>query len=213
VTTVQDIITILDDHGFTDTDTNTKLAYLQWAITQFCAMEPWPFLEATATLTFTGSSSTPVTAPPNFRAVRTLNDASTGRKIMPERLDTLENAQGMLTTQLSDPLFYYIEAGQLNLAPIPPASFTGKLRYLQFQPDVNVATSSLLIPNRYWMVLAFGALSRLYAQDDDMETSLQMQQVFKESIGEIRDEIWREQFDMGDYVVMTDPDYLIDFPI
>jgi hypothetical protein len=214
---VADILAILDDHGFIDTDTNTKLAYLNNAITEFCSVEPWPFLEAQpATLSFDGTHSYPSAGmPTNFRAVLSVVDSSTGRLIIPERVDNLDRAQGSLTTQQSDALFYYFIGNQLNFAPIPPASFQARLRYLQFHPDVTSSSvaADFLIPKRFWMALVFGALVRLYDQDDDPDTSERMRGHFNNFVQTVRDEIWQRQFDMPDRVVITDPDYLIDFPI
>lgn len=206
-----DMLSVLDDHGFIDTDEATKLAYLNDAITDFCAREAWPFLEAQpATLQFDGTDSAPsVGMPTNFRAALSISDASTGRLIMPERIETLEGAQANLTLMTGDPQFFYFIGTEINFAPIPPASFTARLRYVQYHPEITDSSdaSSILVPQRLWMVLVFGALIRLYDQDDDPESSARFETHFETRIMSIRNEIWQRQFNQPDHIVMPDLDY------
>ena len=214
---VSDMLSFIDDHGFEDANSNTKLDALNTAIADFNAREPWPFLEAQpVTLTFNGTSSVPTNLPSDFGAVLTLVDPNTGRLIMPERIDNLEKEAAQLTTQTgSDPIFYYFIGGQLNFAAIPGASFTARLRYLRVQPEVTGSSTSadIFLPTRHWMAYIEGALSILYDQDDDPEMAVRMQTRLEARVERIRNELWGQQYDRSDSVRMTDPDFLIDFPI
>lgn len=212
-----DIIVILDDHGFLDTDTTTKVAFINDAIADFCAREAWPFLEAEpVTLTFDGSSGTPDTGmPDNLRAVVSVIDLSTGRTIAPERIDNLEKRYPLLLTQTGNPPgFYYFIGTELHFAGIPPSDFTARLRYIQYHPQItsDSVLADFLIPQRFWMTIVFGALIRLYDLDDDPETSARFEQHFESRIAAIRSELWQRQFDRSDTIVITDPDYLPDYP-
>jgi len=210
-----DIVSVINDYGFEDTSSNTKLAMLNDTISEFCALEPWPFLESDVTLTFSGSSAVPTNIPSDFRASLVIVDPVTGRNIRPERLDTLEKSAAGLLTQSGDPLFYYFEGGQLRFAGVPTASFTARMRYLRLHPTVTVDTTSsgYLIPVRHWWVLIFGTLAKLYDLDDDPEMSDRMEAHYDKKVAKIRSELWKTQYDEPDYVVVTDPDYIIDFPV
>ena len=214
---VTDILQVIDDHGFLDTDTNTKLAFLNDAITDFCSRELWPFLEADpVTLTFDGTNPYPTNLPTNFQTVISIVDPVTGRVILPNRVDTLEKQAAQLMTQLGpDPLYYYFDGNKLKFASIPPASFTARMRYIQYHPEVTSSTDStgFLIPKRFWMALVFGTLIRLYDLDDDPQMSARYEQHLETRIASIRASLWQRQVDQPDAVTITDPDYLIDFPL
>src|SRR5690242_20206191 len=136
------MLSILNDHGFDDTSTPTKLAFLNDTITDFCSRYPWPFLEASVTLTFDGSSAVPSNLPAEFRSALVIVDPNTGRVIDPFRLDAVEKQGATLLTQTgSEPLVYYFQAGQLMLGPIPPTSTTLRMRYLKFHPDVDSSST------------------------------------------------------------------------
>jgi hypothetical protein len=90
------------------------------------------------------------------------------------------------------------------------------VRYLKFHPEVtadSVAAANYLIPSRHWMVLVFGTLAKLYDLDDDPEMSDRMEGHFDKKVAKIRNELWKQQFDRPDHVVITDPDYLLDYPV
>lgn len=211
-----DILSVINDHGFDDTSTQTKLAFLNDAIADFCSREPWPFLEAApVTLTFDGVSSMPTNFPSDFLSAISIVDPNTTRPITPERVDTIEKSDANLITQTGDPFFYYFIGHKLNFAPIPLASQTLRLRYLAMHPDVTVDTTSVdyLVPQRHWMLLVYGTLQRLYDLDDDPEMSARFEQHFESRIMRMRDELWKTQYDRPDRVVITDPDFLLDLPI
>jgi hypothetical protein len=211
-----DILSVLNDHGFSDTSTNTKLSFLNDTISEFSALEPWPFLEASTTLTFDGLNAVATNLPADLRATVSVVDPGTGRIVVPERLDTLEKSGALMITQTgTDSLVYYFEAGQLRFAPIPTASFTARVRYLKFHPEVTAdsVAANYLIPSRHWMVLVFGTLAKLYDLDDDPEMSDRMEGHFDKKVAKIRNELWKQQFDRPDHVVITDPDYLLDYPV
>jgi hypothetical protein len=213
--TTADILSVLNDHGFSDTSTSTKLDFLNDTASEFCALEPWPFLEASITLTFSGSSNVAANNPADFRSSVKIVDPTSGRKVRPERLDTLESSAATLLTENGEPLVYYFEAGQLRFAPIPPATFTARMRYLRLHPDItaDTAAAGYLIPQRHWQVLVYGTLAKLYDLDDDPEMSDRMERHFDKKVAKIRAELWKQQYDEPDYVAITDPDYLIDFPM
>lgn len=210
-----DILSVINDHGFDDTDTTTKLAFLNDTITDFCARHPWPFLESSLNLTFDGVSNVPTNLPTNMRAVTSMVDPNTTRVIQPERLDSIEKSAADMITQVSDPLFYYFQGGQLRFAPIPTASFTARMRFLQFHPVVtsDTDTTGYLVPNRHWMALIFGTLVKLYDMDDDPEMSTRFEQHYEKRINDIVEELFKQQYDRPDHVVVTDPDYLLDLPL
>lgn len=210
-----DLLSVVNDHGFDDTSTTTKLAFLNDTIADFCSRAPWPFLEGEATLTFDGSSAVASNMPSDFRASLVIVDPSTSFVLQPERLDTLEKSAADLITQVSGPLFYYFLGSELRFAPIPPASFTARMRYLKLHPTVTVDSdvTGYLVPNRHWLLLVYGTLQRLYDLDDDPEMSARFEAHYERRIATLTEELWKTQYDRPDHVVVTDPDYLLDLPV
>lgn len=207
---VGDILSIISDHGFADANLTTKVAFLNDTIADFCAREPWPFLEQSATLAFDGTNPKPSNLPTDIRAVLTVINTADNTSFQPFRLDTLEKQGAQLVTQQANGLLYYFQAGEMRFAPIPPASTSARLRYLRFHPAVTSSTTSagILVPSRHWMLLVFGTLVRLYDMEDDPELSARFEGHYESRIQKIRAELWTQQYDRPDYVEVTDPDFL-----
>lgn len=211
---VNDILSELSDHGFTDTSTTRKLASINDAIQEICSREPWPFLEKTITLTFSGSSATPSNWPSDFRAALKLVDAGTGRVLNWTRLDDFDEAVATSAAQATqgDPYIYYIVGGnQLYVWPIPPASSTVRMRYLYVPSDVNDTTTdnqlSAIIPRRHHRVIFLGAVWKLYDMEDDPDLAARFEGHFENRMATMRNDLWRNQYDQPDSVHIMDADY------
>jgi hypothetical protein len=206
---VAEILDLLDEYGFADSDSGLKLAAIQHAIRKIEGHKPWPFLEASVDLNFNGSSGTATNLPADFRAALRVKDLSTGARIVPVRLDDAEDYIGADYTQNGNPSFYYFEGGQLKVWPLPPSS-TGRLRlkYIRWSPAIAEDTeeSEILIPVYYHEAILYGALLRLLDSEDDPELSVRFQGHYDEWLAQMETTLFQLQFDRPDVIAITDPD-------
>jgi hypothetical protein len=194
------------DYGFTDLSNPTLLRALQGSVDSIERMRPWPFLEATATLTFAGGSSTPVVAPPRIKAMLHANDVSSANRIFPIRLDDYADTVGTNVSTAGSPRTYRMEAGVLKFWPIPPSSTTVRIVYLQFSPRLTETSveADFLIPARHHEVVFFGMLRRLYDQQDDPELAATMAQQRDQGVADMVEDLMKQQYDEPDFVRLTD---------
>jgi hypothetical protein len=203
------IISVLDDHGFTDTDSSTKVEAIQAAIWDIEAREPWPFLETSLNLNFDGSSATPSNWPTNFRAALKLFDRTIGRRVPPMRLDDADEYIGDADTETGDPVFYYFEGGTLKVWRIP-ASATGRLRFRYLRVSDAIASdsaeSAILLPPRHHELIVFRTLMRLYDMEDDPELAARFEGHYEAKLERVKNDLIRQQYDQPDYVHIFDVD-------
>ena len=205
---VADILNDLNDFGFADTSTTSKLARINDSIRDICKRKAWPFLETSTTLTFDGTNAKPSNLPALFRASRAVVDPTNGRTIHWVRLDALEKQNALLITQTGDPLVYYFEGRNLQVAPIPPSSQTLRLRYYQFHPLVDATTleSGILIPPDGHWAITLGTLIKLYAQDDDPQMSQWARGEFEAEVANLIDDQFGLQYDRPEHIYVPDDD-------
>ena len=203
------ILNLLNEDGFSDADTDRKVAAIQGAIWEIEGLKPWPFLETSVDLNFDGLSGTPTNLPANFRASLRLKDLSTGYRVLPVRLDDAEDYIGKEYTATGDPSFYYFEGGQLKVWKLP-VSGSGRLRwkYLRWSDAITESTaeSSILIPKVYHEAIQYGSLLRLLDAEDDPELSARFQGHYEARIAQMETTLFQLQFDRTDHIVVTDPD-------
>jgi hypothetical protein len=126
--TVAEIIAELDDHGFTDETSTTKVRVIQHTIWDLEGRSPWPWIETSINLAYDGSSGLATNFPADFRAAVKVKDLSTGRKLRPLDIDEFEDMVGNNYTQTGAPAVYYFEGTSFNVWPVPgaPAPGTGQ---------------------------------------------------------------------------------------
>ena len=203
---VNDFYVAAQDYGFTDLSNATLLRALQGTVDAVERLRPWPFLEASATLTFAGSTELPATAPPRIRAVLRASIIGTGARLRPVRVDDFEDwAKGDYAKD-GTPRIYVMRAGVLEFWPRPAATDTVKLRYIQFSPRMADATleAAILVPARHHEVLLFGMLRRLYDQQDDPELALTMAQQYQQLVAEMVEDLTKQQYDEPEFIHVTD---------
>lgn len=209
--TVAEIISLIDGHGLTDFSEADKLAAINDALWDISSREPWPFLEKSLALTFNGSSATPTNFPTDFKALLSVVDTQFPRRLYPIRIEDFRTQLGQVSTQAGDPIYYYFLARTPFFWPVPAATNTTvQLTYLARQTKLNSASSeaAILLPLEHHMAILDGALSRLYFEDDDPELAADRKQAMEGRIRDMREEIWKVQYDRYDTIEITDIDDL-----
>lgn len=209
---VQGIFGEIIDHGFDDITDTRKLSVIQDTVWQIEALKMWPFLGTVWTLSFDGINPYPsnwASLSPAFRASKRLKDLSNGRRIMPVRDEELEDAVGNNYSQTGDPLYYYFIGTQLNVWPIPPATTTMRLTGAQWSTALTTTSpeSAFLIPPQFHRgLIVNGALSRLYAMEDDTELAPLFQSYQSDAMDMAVEALFKQQYDRADRVRVIDPD-------
>jgi hypothetical protein len=208
---VANIITELNNHGFTDTADDQKMFILNDTVWEVEAMEPWPFLEKSIALNTDGASPIPTNWPTDFKQVKFMADTTVGVGVWPERVETVRDryAQDFLTNKDTNPFLYYLWGNQLRFYPIPPAT-TGRfyMDYIATQPALTSSSleAAILMPPRHHRVYTLGTLYKLYALEDDLQNAQAFQSMFNDKMQLMREDLMRKQYQRPDIVFMTDAD-------
>lgn len=204
---VADMISEINDHGFTDTANARKVSMLNDALYDLSQRQQWPWLLTTATLSFDGTSNAPTTGyPTDLNQVYDLSrtDGQQFYPLNPIRLDDLDK-RGVDLALVSDPLEYYFIGEQLNVNPRPSAGTTLRLRYYKVPAAVAEATleASINLPVQHHRLLVLGALYRLYDLEDDPELSVRFEQHFENRAASMTGELI-QQTDRPEYIHPVD---------
>lgn len=206
---VTDLISELNDHGFTDTQTTRKMALINDTVWDVCSREPWPFLEGTTTLTFDGINSTPTNTPADFHQVIDAVDSQASMPLQPLRADYVEKTfMGPSFSAVGNPQGYYFDGDKLRFYPTPVASSTVWMRYLRLQPALGNSDleAAILIPPRHHRVVILGTLWKLYDLEDDTELSARFEQHYENKLIQMRNDVWMKQYDRPDRIAVVDDD-------
>lgn len=204
---VADMISEMDDHGFTDTDATRKVSMLNDALYDIAARQNWPWNLSTATLGFNGTSNVATTGyPTNLSQVYDLSrtDGSNFYPLNPIRLDDLDK-RGVDLATVGDPLEYYFIGEELTVNPRPASGTTLRLRYYRVPTPMTDSTLSadVDLPVQWHRVLTLGALYRLYDLEDDPELSVRFQQHFEQRIDSMTGDLI-QQVDRPEYIHPVD---------
>jgi len=199
---VSEIITELDDHGFADTSTARKEAVINDTMWEIDSLYPWPYLEGVATPNLTASNAL-VTVGVTFRSILSFTIPSQDVVLQPVRVETLEHSYPEdLTTYIGLPMYYYFIAGTLNVYPLPSSAYATRIRYLKLQSELTSASveSAILLPPRHHRAIVLGALSKLYAMEDDPELAVVFKRQYDERTTRVVEDLWARQYDRPDMV-------------
>lgn len=208
---VSEAITIINNHGFEDTDDTHKMWAINDAVWEIDGMEPWPYLLKSLNLNFDGTNAYPSNLPTDLARVKWATRLSDGATILPERIETIRERYGssafMATT--GQPEVFYFVGQQLRFWPIPnAASGVVLLDYRAWQPKLTSVSveADILMPVRYHTAWLNGALQRLYTGDDDPELGAVKKQEMEDRVQKMRADLLIQQEARADVVVQTDPE-------
>lgn len=210
---ISEVITEINNHGFTDTDSTQKMVVINDTLWDLEAVEPWPFLEKTVALNTDGVTPIPSNMPTDYKQAVYLADTVGGSGIMPERVETVRSryTTDFLTATAPNPILWYMWGGVLRFYPIPPAA-TGRfyLDYIATQPELteNSLEAAILLPKRHHRAISLGALYKLYALEDDIQNAEAFQSMYEDKIARMREDLMRKQYQRADQVFLTDMDDL-----
>jgi hypothetical protein len=204
---VSEMLSEIRDHGFDDLTDTRILGFLNDTYEDVCSREPWPFLEATASVTVNASGR--VTDPTDVGKVLAMSHTTSGMpNIHPIRLEQITQQAGDRLTETGDSVAYYFIGNELYLWPIP-SSPSIVLRYLRTPAALTVTPDSSPILPRHQRVLVLGALVKCYALEDDPENAASFQQQFENRLLQMRTDLWTRQFDETEVMLdVEDDDWL-----
>lgn len=201
--TVDEMVSILDDHGFGDTLTARKVEALNNRYHEICGEHPWPFLEATAAITTDANGK--ITTPAGS-AIRAVIRVYLNRRISWMRRDELIDRYGASLTTAGEPHTFYTIANEVYLYPISQVTAQGTIDYLRIEADLAAggAESTVAIPARYHRAIVYGALVDLYTMEDDPELAQAFELQYERKKERMYGDIMRRQYDRPDTVYMID---------
>lgn len=209
---VAEILAELDDHGFTDTSEDRKVAAINFAIKNIAQRRAWPFIEKVTTISFDGSSPVPQDVPADLRTVMKIMDG--GRRIRPQRVDDVEEQLGARLLEAGTAYYYYFEGRELRVWQVPSAGTSLRLRYLRFAPTVTATSdeAAIVVPSDYHEAVIFRALMRLYDLEDDPELASRFEAHYENVLAQMTEALTTQQMDQADFIhVVDDDDWHDDF--
>lgn len=213
---VADLLTIIDLHGFEDSEEDDKVSVLNDVLQEVCTREPWPFLETfvdfdEGDVDTAGKVTLPGT-PPELASVLDIiatDSNSASGKIRWIRRDEHYSRNPANLTQSGAPYKYFFIGNDLYLWPIPDSG-NFRCTYLQVQEaiDADSLEADILLPARHHRLLAVGAIAKLHAQEDDPENAGLFQGQFDSKLMLMRQDVYKKQWDSPDSIlVVDDEDY------
>lgn len=198
MSTLNDMIQSMRNHGFTDTDSATLTELLNDSYEDVWGREAWPFREASTTMDTVANTAT-VTLPADFGKAVSLVIDSLSLNMIPRRLDSLMHLFSGELTQTGIPYYYYFVGDTMKVYPIPDGVYTITISYIKkFTPMVN-GTDTPDLPSNHRVVL-LGALVSAYDLEDDTDLAVRFEGRFENRLQRVREEWWMQQYDKPDLV-------------
>lgn len=193
--TVSDMLSELDDHGFEDTGQTRKVSILNDVANDVNSRNPWKFLRAETTLTLTAGDDSP-TMPADYRQALGITLPDVQVTLIPDDVRAIRKTYRGDTVP-AQPFMYYFVGETLRVYPVPDQTYNAVLDYVRNQPLLTGSSveADILLPPRHHRVLVLGALSRLYAMEDDTELSSLFGNQFEARILTMTEDLTAEQYD------------------
>lgn len=194
---VADVISELDDHGFTDSTSARKVAVINDTYWDVAGREPWPFLEKTVSLTFAGGSATASNLPTDFHSIVSADSGNIRLRAIDYEEYQERFGQTAYASLAGTPRFFYFVAGTPSFYPIPASTDTVRILYIQTPPALTALSleAAIFVPKQYHRgLLVNGALYKLYAMEDDTDLAAGFQGWFEQTLQRMREFVWRRQY-------------------
>jgi hypothetical protein len=198
---VSEILTEIDDHGFSDISTTRKVNLINDTVWEIDSILPWKYLETTSDVnTVAGTASLSVS---NLRAILSMTIPAQNSIIVPQRLEEVTKRYSDVDTYQGTPAIYYFIDEQVRLYPVPDAIYAVKVRYIRRQAELTSGSveADILLPAQHHRQLVLGALVRLFASEDDIRMSAYFQQQFDRRLARMIEDLEMKQYDRTDRVI------------
>ena len=195
---------IQNNRGFDDISAADILSVLNDTYHEFCATQPWPFLEKVAVVSTVNGDNAPFAAVTDIRSVLAMVDTTNGYPIPKIRWDELIKTYASALDETGNVIFWYKIGESFRVHPIPGEVSNLYLAYLCVEPELEITdlTADILIPARHQRILLHGALARLYQLNDDAESSVFQQNIYDQRMVRATNDLWAD--DYGTPAKMTD---------
>lgn len=207
--TLDDMYTELDLYGFDDLDDDQKLLLLNESYFDIATREPWPFLEAVASITVPAAQSqitnnALVTGNvTNLNSVLSFIDTTNSITMTPERGDVIEK-EYVVSAYTGTPTKYYFVGDELLVYPPTDSVINYRLYYTKTPVAATTTSDTFLIPARHHSIIVYGALVKAFLVNDDPQSAV-FQNMFESRYQQMRADVWMNQYDRPDYIgVITD---------
>jgi hypothetical protein len=206
---VSNILTDLDNYGFSGYDSTTKLRVINRVYKRVCRLENWPFMDKifTSVNTVAGTATLPTVTGLN-KIISCIN-TTTGWHLRPMRDEEIRKNFPDDLTEQGEPVWYYLVGNTVYLYPVPDTVYALDLHGNQTVTELAANDSvTILIPDDHREVLLFGAAAMLARFDDDHEGAQAHYADFKDRLNDMRADVWATQLEEFDYIedVMEDFD-------
>ena len=189
--------------GFDDLQDEVILAHLNDVYYDVCSREPWPFLEASASLTV-DTTTGKITAPTNIQAILNIIDTTNGRTIVPYRSDDFVQKYVGYLGDTGNAVRYYSQGDSFYLHPVP-TGVAYEARYIKVPDELTITPDTTpILPKMHHQILALGALAKAAIAEDDPELSAFYTSSFERRIQSMRQSVWMRQYDRTDYIEDVD---------
>jgi hypothetical protein len=157
---------------------------------------PWPFLETSASVTLTSGVAAP-TMPADFQSVKTLIIPSAGVSLRSIRRDEVLKRFPATFEETGTPWGFYLVGEELRTIWVPDQDYTAVCDYYMQQGDLTDGSLSddILLPSRHHRAVVVGALSRLYAMEDDPDLAATFGGLYEARIATMANDLIMRQWD------------------
>ncbi len=197
---VSEMIQEVRDHGFDDLTEVRILSFLNDTYYDLCAREPWPFMEAQATLTVgaTGAVSSPT--PATTQSVLSIFNSTLGGRLHPRRLDELTDAFGRDMAVASTGQYYYFVGSTVYIYPVDRTNVL-KMNYIMTPTALTSSPDSTpILPGHIHRLLVTGALAKAAVMEDDPDLAAIYVNMFETRLSQARSALWMRQYDEPDTI-------------
>lgn len=199
---VSDMISELNDFGFSDITSSRMLAFINDAYWDVCSRENWPFLEKTATVTTDATGK--VTSPTDIGKVQRFVDTALGTRLEPVREDAFTQYNANQLTLTGNPDRYFFIGSNLYVYPISTTNSL-TIRYVSVPPALTISPDSApILPLRHHRVVLLGALVSAYFLEDDADNASVADSMYESRIEKMRNDLWLQQTDRPDTIEDVD---------
>lgn len=194
-----DMIIEMQDHGFEDSSPDTLTGFINDAYYDICSRQPWPFLEALATVNTVANQVT-LDVPADFdKAIRLVIDSEAAR-LEPARADDIYSRFNGALTDTGLPVAYYFVGNEVRLYPIPDAAYTITLYYLKVPAALATNTDTPILPTKHHRAIVLGALVAAYRMEDDPGNADVFEAQFEKRLATMAEDVWKKQYDRPDHI-------------